>query len=75
MKHFIYKTTNKTNNKIYIGVHSTNDIDDGYLGSGIALKYAIKNTEKIISKEKLYLTSKPEKKHISKNQKLLMNHL
>jgi hypothetical protein len=33
MKHFIYKTTH-TNGKYYIGRHSTEDTDDGYIGSG-----------------------------------------
>jgi len=40
--HIVYQTTNKINNKIYIGVHSTSNINDGYLGSGVALKRAIK---------------------------------
>lgn len=30
------------NNKIYVGVHSTNKLDDGYIGSGWVLKDAIK---------------------------------
>lgn len=32
--HFIYKITNKLNGKFYIGMHSTDDLDDGYFGSG-----------------------------------------
>jgi group I intron endonuclease len=42
MFHFIYKTTNLLNSKYYIGVHSTDVIEDGYLGSGKRLVKAIK---------------------------------
>lgn len=34
MKHFIYKTTH-ANGKYYIGRHSTIDLEDGYIGSGL----------------------------------------
>jgi hypothetical protein len=40
--YFVYKTTNLINNTIYIGVHETTNINDGYIGSGKLLKQAIK---------------------------------
>jgi len=39
---FTYKTINLVNNKVYIGVHSTTNLNDGYLGSGYKLQDAIK---------------------------------
>jgi hypothetical protein len=70
--HFIYKTTNLLNNKFYIGMHSTSNLKDGYLGSGKSLRYAIRkygeksfkieiiewceNREKLIQREKEIIT-------------------
>lgn len=43
MQHnIVYKITNKVNGKIYIGVHCTDDLNDGYMGSGLGIKAAIK---------------------------------
>lgn len=41
MYHYVYKTINLINNKYYFGVHSTQNLNDKYLGSGQALKKAI----------------------------------
>lgn len=41
MIHSIYKTTNKINGKFYFGMHTSEDPNDNYLGSGTALKSAI----------------------------------
>lgn len=42
MFHFVYLTANQVNGKIYIGVHSTDNVDDGYLGTGRIFKLAKK---------------------------------
>lgn len=51
--YIIYQTTNKINGKIYVGKHKTNNLDDGYLGSGKYLnnaiaKYGVENFERKI---------------------------
>lgn len=53
MHYYLYEVKNKINNKIYVGVHKTDNLEDGYMGSGKAIlqaleKYGIENFEKII---------------------------
>ena len=52
--YMVYKTTNLVNNKYYIGVHATNDLNDGYFGSGKNLKQAIKKYGKEHFKRDIY---------------------
>ena len=38
----VYKTTNILNNRYYIGVHITEDVNDDYLGSGDRIRHEVK---------------------------------
>ena len=51
--HIVYQTTNIANGMIYVGAHSTDLLEDGYIGSGFRLtlaveKYGIKSFERRI---------------------------
>ena len=39
--HYIYKITNKLNGKFYIGMHSTDNLGDGYFGSGKLIRRSV----------------------------------
>jgi hypothetical protein len=79
MYFILYKITNLINNKFYIGVHQTNDVDDGYIGSGKALqaaykKYGVDNFKKEIiqycsNAEEMYLIEKEIVQPFYKNNK------
>lgn len=40
--HIVYKTTCLVTGRYYVGMHSTDDLNDGYLGSGIRLVRSVK---------------------------------
>ena len=53
MFYYLYQITNLVNAKIYVGVHKTQDMNDGYMGSGKVIlraikKHGINNFEKVI---------------------------
>lgn len=45
---YIYKTTNKINGKIYVGLHKKSFFDESYKGSGKLISQAFKNMDLII---------------------------
>ena len=61
MHYYVYITTNTVNGRKYIGKHQTNDMNDGYLGSGTLLRRAIKKYGKgKFSKEIVYIAKDHE---------------
>jgi hypothetical protein len=70
--HFIYKTTNNINKKYYIGMHSTHNIDDGYMGSGLKLRRSLKkygNENHIIE----ILEFLPNREKLKEREKQIVN--
>jgi hypothetical protein len=53
MFYYLYEVRNNLNGKIYVGVHKTKSLDDGYMGSGKVIqsaiaKYGIENFTKVV---------------------------
>lgn len=57
---YIYETENLINGKKYIGLHRWNEnkLDESYLGSGVALVKAVKNTGPKISSAEFFSVAK-----------------
>jgi hypothetical protein len=70
--HYIYKTTCDVTGKYYVGMHSTNNLEDGYMGSGDRLRYSIrkygkdKHTKEILE----YL---PTREELAKREREIVN--
>lgn len=66
-----YKTTNLVNGKFYYGIHSTDKLEDGYLGSGKLLKRAVKKhgTENFVRE---VIADYPTRKEASDREKLIV---
>lgn len=70
--HYLYKTTCLITQNYYIGIHSTSNIDDGYMGSGKRLrrsirKYGVNNHKKEI------LEFYPNRESLIESEKSVVN--
>jgi len=71
MYYTIYKTTNLINNKFYIGMHKTKNIDDGYLGSGKYILNSINKYGKENFKKEILFILNSEDEMILKEKEIL----
>jgi len=75
--HYVYKITNLTNNKYYIGVHSLQrskgkePINNGYWGSGIYIKKAIKKEGKKNFKKEILKTFSTREEALEEEKRLV----
>ena len=70
--YYIYKTTNLINEKYYYGMHCTDNLNDGYMGSGTKLKRSIKRHGKENFKTEI-LEFLPNKEELLKREKEIIN--
>ena len=76
MKYYtIYKTVNLKNNKYYIGKHVTTDINDEYLGSGVALTRAIEKYGKENFKKEILFVFRCEEEMNLKERQLVNENI
>ena len=70
--HFIYKTTDTRNGNFYIGMHSTDNLNDGYVGSGERIKnIKYKYGKDIFIVEKLEFL--PDRESLKKREQEIVN--
>lgn len=77
MKYYtIYKITNNIDGKYYIGQHTTEDLDDGYMGSGKLIYRAIqKHGIENFTKEYLRFCSSPEELNLIEEELVIINEV
>lgn len=74
MYYTVYKITNLSNGKFYIGMHQTNDLLDGYVSSGKLInaaiqKYGLEN----FKREILYVFDNPEEMKLKEKELVVVS--
>lgn len=62
----MYQITNLINGKIYIGIHTTNNLNDSYIGSGKLIRAAVKKYGRNQFKKEILATFASEEEMIAK---------
>lgn len=70
--HYIYKTTCQVTGRYYIGMHSTSNLEDGYMGSGRRLRYSLKKYGKENHKVEI-LEFLPDRESLAKRESEIVN--
>ena len=69
--YYVYITTNTINGKQYVGDHSTNDLNDKYLGSGTLIKKAISKYDLSNFKKEILEICESKKEAFNKQEKYI----
>ena len=72
--HYFYKIINLINGNFYYGIHSTNNLNDNYFGSGVRLGKAIKKYGKN-NFEKIILKFFDNREELEQYEKLIVNEI
>lgn len=72
---YIYKTICQITGKYYIGMHSTNNLDDGYLGSGIQLSNSILKHGKVNHHREILLFTDTRELLVDKEREIVNEYL
>jgi len=70
--HYIYKTTCNVTGKYYVGMHSTCNLEDGYMGSGKRLRYSIRKYG-VENHTKEILEYLPTREKLAKREREIVN--
>lgn len=70
----VYKITNQINQKFYIGVHKTSNPHDSYMGSGVAIKNAIKKHGIESFKKEILVITESKEEAYDRERELTVNY-